>query len=126
MDPITSFTFQPSSLYEGLVKFVSRLLRPFWFKPAVVVTEGRPIRSKSAYANYYASLPAKVELLLDDVTLDEVRRPLELLQSLMKKTFFRAVQSVPGNTNKDRSNDAMDVDDAGRDCASCGAGCCTN
>lgn len=113
MAPISSYTFQPSSLYEGLVKFISRLLRPFWYKPGVVVTEGRPIHSKSPYTNYYAALPAKVELLLDDVTLDEIRRPLVLLQNLMKKTFVPVVQSIPGGVVKKDSNDAMDVDDSG-------------
>ena len=112
--PITSYTFQPSSLYEGLVRFISRLLRPFWFKPGVVVTEGRPIHSKSVYANYYAALPGKVELLLDDATLEEIRRPLLLLQTLMKKTFVPVVQSVPGGSVANKgSNDAMDVDDSG-------------
>ncbi|KAL7539306.1 hypothetical protein ACHAXR_009165, partial [Thalassiosira sp. AJA248-18] len=114
LDPMTSYSFQPSSMYEGLVKFTSRLLRPFWYKPAVVVTEGRPIRTRSAYANYYAALPAKVELLLDDKTLDEIRRPLVLLQSLMKNTFVPAVKSIPGVSNKGSGgnmNDAMDVDD---------------
>eukprot|EP00984_Skeletonema_dohrnii_P038704 scaffold42248_cov150-Skeletonema_dohrnii-CCMP3373.AAC.1 len=109
MDPVSSFTFQPSSLYEGLVKFMSRLLRPFWYKPAVVVTEGRPIQSKSAYANYYARLPAKVELLLDDITLDEIRRPLVMLQELMKSNFG-AVTLIPGVSQRDAS-DQMDVDD---------------
>ena len=109
IDPISSFTFQPSSLYEGLIKFMSRLLRPFWYKPAVVVTEGRPIQSKSAYANYYARLPAKVELLLDDITLDEIRRPLVLLQELMKSNFD-AVKSIPGVSQR-ASSDQMDVDD---------------
>jgi nuclear pore complex protein Nup155 len=111
MDPITSYTFQPSYLYEGLVKIMSRLLRPFWYKPAVVVTEGGPIQNKSAYANYYAYLPAKVELLLDDLTLDELRRPLLLLQNFMKKTFVSMVQTIPGSTNKNR--DAMEVDEVG-------------
>ncbi|KAL3822787.1 hypothetical protein ACHAXA_005952 [Cyclostephanos tholiformis] len=114
MDPISSYTFQPSSLYEGLVRIFSRLLRPFWYKPAVVVTEGRPIHSKSAYAKYYSSLPAKVELLLDDSTLSEIRRPLILLQNLMKNTFVPAVQTIPGVLNKDRAGaDAMEVDEAG-------------
>jgi hypothetical protein len=112
MDPISSYIFQPSSLYEGLVKILSRLLRPFWYKPAVVVTEGGPIHSKSAYANYYASLPAKVELLLDDLTLDEIRRPLVILQNLMKKTFLPEVPTIPGVSNKDRV-DAMEVDEVG-------------
>lgn len=112
IDPISSYTFQPSSLYEGLVRILSRLLRPFWYKPAVVVTEGGPIHSKSAYANYYASLPAKVELLLDDLTLDEIRRPLVILQNLMKKTFVPAVQTIPGVSNKDRA-EAMEVEEVG-------------
>lgn len=113
MDPITSYTFQPSSLYEGLVKTSSRLLRPFWYKPAVVVTEGRPILSKSMFANYYASLPAKVELLLDEATLETIRRPLVLLQNLMRKTFLPAVQSIPGGSTNDNPDDAMDVDERG-------------
>jgi len=111
MDPITSYTFQPSYLYQGLVMIMSRLLRPFWYKPAVVVTEGGPIQNKSAYANYYTFLPAKVELLLDDLTLDELRRPLLLLQNFMKKTFVSMVQTIPGSTNKNR--DAMEVDEVG-------------
>lgn len=113
MNPITSYTFQPSSLYEGLVKFSSRLLRPFWYKPAVVVTEGRPILSKSMFANYYASLPAKVELLLDEATLETISRPLVLLQNLMRKTFLPAVQSIPGGSTNDNADDAMDVDERG-------------
>lgn len=111
-DPLSAYKFMPSSLYDGLVKFSSRLLRPFWYKPAVIVTESRPIQSKSAYSNYYASLPAKVELLLDDYTLDDIRRPLVHLQALMKKTFVPAVQSVPGVANKN-STDAMEVDEDG-------------
>ena len=112
LDPMAAYTFQPSFLYEGLVKLTSRLLRPFWYKPAVVVTEGRPIRTRSAYANYYPALPAKVELLLDDATLEEVRQPLALLTNLMKDKFVPAVKNVPGGTNKNARgmNDAMDVD----------------
>lgn len=111
MDPISSYTFQPSYLYEGLVKIMARLLRPFWYKPAVVVTEGGPIQNKSAYSNYYAYLPAKVELLLDDSTLNELRRPLLLLQKFMKKTFVSMVQTIPGSTYK--NHDAMEVDEVG-------------
>jgi nuclear pore complex protein Nup155 len=109
-DPLSGYKFQPSSLYDGLVKFASRLVRPFWHKVAVIVTEGKPIQSKhSLYSNYYAAVPAKVELLLDDVTLDEVRRPLMLLVEMMKKTFTRIVDSVPGASKT--HSDAMDVDD---------------
>lgn len=109
-DPLSAYQFKPSSLYDGLVKFSSRLLRPFWYKTAVVVTEGKPIQSKhSLYSSYYAAVPAKVELLLDDVTLDEIRRPLILLQEMMKKTFQPVVHSVPGGS-KTRT-DSMDIDD---------------
>ena len=111
-DPISAYKFQPSSLYDGLVKFFSRLLRPFWYKPAVVVTEGRPLRTKSVYSNYYASLPAKVELLLNDSTLDDIRKPLVSLQKLMRKVFVPAVNSIPGLSNKS-SPDAMDIDEDG-------------
>jgi len=123
--PITSYTFQPSSLYEGLVRFLSRLLRPFWYKPAVIVTEGRPIHSKSAYANYYASLPAKVELLLDAKTLDELRRPLVLLQNLMKKKFDLAVIYIPGGDANKQLNDEMDIDGGNNDGNSSGGGLIT-
>ncbi|KAL3774656.1 hypothetical protein HJC23_002465, partial [Cyclotella cryptica] len=110
-DPLSAYKFQPSSLYEGLVKFSSRLLRPFWLKIAVVVTEGRPIQSTtSVYSSYYALVPAKVELLLDDVTLDEIRRPLLLLQALMKETFVPVVHSVPGYASNSHT-ESMDVDD---------------
>jgi nuclear pore complex protein Nup155 len=109
-DPLSAYQFTPSSLYNGLVKFSSRLMRPCWHKAAVVVTEGKPIQSKhSLYSSYYSAVPAKVELLLDDVTLDEIRRPLILLQEMMKKTFVPVVSSVPG-ASKTRT-DSMDVDD---------------
>ncbi|KAL7546804.1 hypothetical protein ACHAWF_010137, partial [Thalassiosira exigua] len=110
LNPLSSYVLRPSSLYEGLVQHASRLLRPFWHKPAAVVTEGRPLHARGAFANYYASLPAKVELLLDEVMCDELRRPLELLRNLMRKTFGRAVECVPGAPGD--AGDAMDVDEA--------------
>ena len=111
IDPLSGYKFEPSCLYEGLVKFSSRLLRPFWHKAAVVCTEAQPIpkSTQSVYSNYYAAVPAKVELLLDDITLDEIRRPLMLLQALMKKTFDPVVNSVPGTSKQ--SADSMDVDE---------------
>ena len=89
------YTFTPSSLHDGLITLVSRLLRPIWCKPAVIVTEGRtiPPRRKGGQPEV---LPAKVELLLDQATLEEVRRPIAALQSLMKEVFGRAVKNVPG------------------------------
>jgi len=109
---ISSYTFQSSFLYEGMVKYFSRLLRPFWYKPAVVVTEGRPICGDSIYSNYYQSLPAKVELLLNDASLDEIRQPLVSLQNLMKRDFKPAVKSIPGASSKS-STDAMEIDEDG-------------
>jgi len=90
------YTFTPSCLCNGLVSFVSRLLRPVWCKPAVVVTEGRtiPPRRKGGIAE---QLPARVELLLDQRTLEEVRRPLAALQNLMKEVFGPAVKNIPGS-----------------------------
>ena len=55
------------------------------------------------------TFPAKVELLLDDPTLDEVRRPLLALQVLMREVFDRAVLCVPGSRRQDIER--MDVDD---------------
>jgi len=94
------YNFTSSSLYDGLLALVSRLLRPIWCKPAVVVTEGRtiPPRRKGGPVEY---LPAKVEFLLNQGTLEEVRRPLAALQSLMKEVFARSVKSVPGAHNTD-------------------------
>ncbi|KAL7467450.1 hypothetical protein ACHAXS_007693 [Conticribra weissflogii] len=110
--PISAYTFRPSYLYEGMVRFFSRLLRPFWFKPAVVVTEGHPLHGDSIYANYYPSLPAKVELLLNDACLDDIRRPLVSLQNLMKRDFSPAIISIPGVPSKS-STEAMDIDEDG-------------
>ena len=44
------YEFHPSSLCDGLTALVSRLLRPVWFKPAVVVTEGPTIQPKNGNA----------------------------------------------------------------------------
>jgi len=104
------YELKPSSLHDGLVVFVSRLLRPIWYKPAVVVTEGRTMQSKSRRFGYNSQLPAKVELLLDERTLDEVRQPLYALQSLMKDVFSPAVSVVPG-VRKDGSTENMEVDE---------------
>ena len=95
------YEFHPSSLSQGLTVLVSRLLRPVWYKPAVVVTEGQSLRGKS--------LPAKVELLLDDQTLEEIRRPLYSLQILMKEVFGRAINVVPGAQRQEM--DRMEVED---------------
>jgi len=96
------YTFVPSSLYEGIMAVMSRLLRPVWHKPVCVVTEGQVVRTSSGSKTY----PAKVEVLLDDDTLDEVRRPLRNLLDFMKDKLAPAVGTVPGRSR----NSMMDVD----------------
>lgn len=91
------YEFSQSFLSAGLTSILSRLLRPIWFKPAVVVTEGPR-----------ENLPAKVELLLDEVTLADLRSPIFGLKMLMKDKFQKAVQTVPGVRKSDSSQ--MEID----------------
>jgi nuclear pore complex protein Nup155 len=100
------YEFHPSALADGLIALVSRLLRPVWCKPAVVVTEGQTVRLRSGHEK---SLPAKVELLLDEVTLEEIRKPLHSLQLFMREVFVPAISVVPGLQRQD--SDRMDVEE---------------
>jgi len=93
------FVFKSSSLYDGLLSLVSRLLRPIWCKPAIVVTESKMISSRKRGARP-TIVPAKVELLLDEASLEQIKRPLANLQHLMREKFAPAILSVPG-TNID-------------------------
>ena len=102
----SGYEFHPSSLSQGLTTLVSRLLRPVWCKPAVVVTEGQVLRGKNGAEK---SFPAKVELLLDDQTLEEIRKPLYSLQILMKEVFSPAINVVPGLQRQE--TDRMDVEE---------------
>mmetsp|Transcript_26949 Transcript_26949/g.40789 ORF Transcript_26949/g.40789 Transcript_26949/m.40789 type:complete len:1699 (+) Transcript_26949:181-5277(+) len=92
------YEFSKSFLSAGLTSISSRLLRPIWFKPAVVVTEGPR-----------AKLPAKVEILLDEATLANVRSPIFRLKQLVKDKFQKAVATVPGVHSVDSSQ--MEIDD---------------
>ena len=103
--------FRSSHLYNGLVALVSRLLRPIWYKPAVVVTEGQTLYRRRQYGGGKRVLPARVELLLDEETLEMIRQPLATLQAMLKDVFAPAVDSVPGAKKTD--GDAMDVDSNG-------------
>lgn len=105
------YTFKPSSLHDGLLALTSRLLRPIWCKPAVVVTEGKVIYSKRRGQQRQRTIPAKVELLLDEPTLDRIRRPLARLQFLMKEVFQPAVNVVPG-TKPHLDENSMMTDDS--------------
>mmetsp|Transcript_3141 Transcript_3141/g.5841 ORF Transcript_3141/g.5841 Transcript_3141/m.5841 type:complete len:1874 (+) Transcript_3141:94-5715(+) len=91
---IEGFSFIPSHLHDGLLSLTSRLLRPIWCKPAVLVTEGRIVRHKSSGISEQA--PAKVELLLNQKTLDDLRRPLAALAKLMREVFEPAIKCIPG------------------------------
>ncbi|GKY97539.1 hypothetical protein MPSEU_000712200 [Mayamaea pseudoterrestris] len=96
------YKFVPSRLAEGLTALISRLLRPFWFKPAVVVTEGRVV--KSAWSRDVHVTPPKVELLVSSGGLKQIReRPADLLQ-VMKK-LSHAVATVPGVSQDQTSMD---------------------
>jgi nuclear pore complex protein Nup155 len=100
------FTFCPSALSDGLTMLFSRLARPVWNKPYVVVTEGRDI--KLAWSGGIKTAPAKVEILLDEETLEEIRGPLRSLLKLAKDNFAPAVRSVPGTMK--RQDMSMDID----------------
>jgi nuclear pore complex protein Nup155 len=99
------YVFSPSALYEGLSIAVARLLRPFWNKPAVVVTEGRTVRRGSKAV----TSPAKVELLLDD-NVDQLRAPLDSMQRVISRVFAKAVRNVPVSRSSSADTDGMDVD----------------
>jgi nuclear pore complex protein Nup155 len=108
-DPLVpnGYEFTPSYLSEAVFLVTSRLLRPVWYKPAVVVTEGQTMKMAGSSPKEF---PAKVEMLLDDATLKAVRSPLFTLMQLMQQLFRRAVEEVPGvgSTNSNQ----MDIDES--------------
>lgn len=95
-DPMVpkGFEFKPSALCESLYSIFSRLVRPIWNKPAVVVTEGPMI--KRQLSNRSSQAPAKVEILLNEASLEEISRPLRNLQSEIRTRLSRAISTVPG------------------------------
>ena len=101
------YEFKPSALCEALTMTFSRLVRPIWNRPAVVVTEGPLVRQQWSTRPVVA--PAKVEILMDEHATEEINRPLRNLQALMKSKLGRAVQNVPGVS---QHPDRMDVDDS--------------
>ena len=108
-DPLVppGYEFHPSELCKGLTALVARLLRPVWYKPAVVVTEGRFI--KSAWSAAPRTSPAKVEVLISEEKLQKIREPLVNLQLVMKRLFTRALANVPGASKKQPN--LMDIDE---------------
>lgn len=105
------YEFQPSHLYCGLTSLLSRLVRPIWHKPAVVVTEGPSF--KRSGESKASQCPAKVELLLDDAVLTRISSYLYKLQILMKDRLAIAVRTVPGVAQ--RRYDSMDIEDTEED-----------
>lgn len=103
----SGYSFTCSALYEGLTLAVARVLRPFWHKPAVVVTEGRTLKRGSKSL----TTPAKVELLLEDDVLEEMLSPLKSMQNVIARVFSKAIASAPLSKNSSASTDQMDVDE---------------
>lgn len=102
---IEGYSFLASHLHNGLLSLASRLLRPIWCKPAVIVTEGRIVRHKSSHTS--EQLPTKVELLLNQKSLNDLRSPLASLQKLISEVFEPAVKNIPGlSANKSLMADA--------------------
>ena len=107
-DPLVppGYDFKQSALSEALTITFCRLVRPVWYKPAVVVTEGPFVRRQWMADSQI--LPAKVEVLIDETTVEEICRPLRNLIVVLKTKLSRAIKSVPGvPTTRDN---AMDVD----------------
>lgn len=102
------YEFRGSALCEGATALFARLVRPIWHKPAVVVTEGRSVKSR--WSSKTTSTPAKVEILLDEATIEEIVHLLRGLMDIMKTVFSRAIKTVPGNA-KQRQGSMMDLDD---------------
>lgn len=103
----SGYSFTSSALYDGLTLAVARLLRPFWYKPGVVVTEGRVL--KREYKT--VTTPAKVELLFDEEVLDAIRSPLASMQHVISRVFSKAVEYVPLSKSGMESTDQMEIDD---------------
>jgi len=102
------YKFQASALHDGLMLTLSRLLRPFWYKPALLVLDPASKNKVRKSLDPTVRRPFKVEMLLDETTLESVRNPLFELQKLMKDLFGRAISVVPGSDKS--SGDAMDID----------------
>ena len=87
-----------SYLHDGLVKYISRLLRPVWYKSMVNVSTAKA----STKAN--APPPAsKVYVQVEGKVLDEIRRPLWELATKMRE-FFRPALEKRMNSNASTNN----------------------
>jgi nuclear pore complex protein Nup155 len=106
----TGYMLKPSHLCEGLYLAAARLLRPIWYKPAVVVTEGRVVKRGLKFI----TTAAKVELLLDNDVTDQVSQPLLELEDAVAR-FRKAIDGVPTKSVKNLIFfNAADADDLAR------------
>ncbi|GMH52295.1 hypothetical protein TrLO_g7231 [Triparma laevis f. longispina] len=83
---------------EGLSRFVSRCLRPVWFK---AVVEANPLKKGKD-----GKVPpgGSTKILISGATLDKIRAPLFALQNLLKTFFLPAVSTASASIAKSKSN----------------------
>jgi len=90
------YWFKPSELSQAVHSTFSRLVRPIWYRPVVVVTEGPSVQQEGISGLCLQA--ARVELLLNPMNMLALKEPLQNLLQLMRKHLERAVKSVPGHT----------------------------
>ena len=95
------YEFRASAISEGVTALFSRLVRPIWHKPAVVVTEGRTVKLR--WSSKTRPTPAKVEIL-NEHALEEILKLLQNLSVLMKTVFSRAIKTVPGTVQQQQGS----------------------
>jgi len=90
--------FEPSSLCSALITLVSRIFRPFWLKPILLLSKKTKNNSKEELR--------EVQFLIPQNLLSTVRQPLFQLQQLMCQVFGPAIQAVPCLNHQN-----MEIDD---------------
>jgi hypothetical protein len=69
--------FMFSSHHEGLLRFLGRLLRPFWNRTIIIAESNKP---------------ATAECMFNRAQIQDVLQPLDRLQRLLREVFARATQ----------------------------------
>ncbi|KAL3925645.1 MAG: hypothetical protein SGILL_000273 [Bacillariaceae sp.] len=104
------YVWKPSHCYEGFFLAAARLLRPIWYKPAVVVTEGRLVKRGPKTI----TTATKVELLLDEDATDQISQPILELEDAIAR-FRKAIDTVPSKSGKNMMFfNSADADDLAR------------
>ncbi len=105
---------QFSYVADGLWRFVSRCLRPVWFKPVVAVEPNK--RSTNKASTRKMEDGGAVKILVSGRLLDRVRKPLYSLQNLLRTFFLPIISNAPmGTVSREAtkvqpSEDSMGVD----------------